>query len=68
MKLQNAIEILIDSAEREIAGAGCGMRALPSDAEKEMICRAIDRCGLYVHRDWRASHPSGVKGFRHDGE
>lgn len=69
MQLRHAIELLIEAAGRDLEGAGCGIRSLPEGVTRTQLCRAIDRCGQYAHRNWwRSLHPDGIEGHRHDEE
>lgn len=51
MSLREAIEVLIDHTERDLIGAGCGMRAQPTYEQREKARMAIDRAQLFL---WRA--------------
>ncbi len=52
MKLKTAIQILMEAARRDIHGAGCGIRSLPSDNQTQEIRAALQRAGKYAYGDW----------------
>lgn len=52
MTLKDAIKILLDAARRDMVGAGCGMKSIPSPDEIERIRVAMLRAGKYAYGDW----------------
>ena len=52
MTLKKAIKIVMMAAERDVIGAGCGIRSIPSDTEVEKIRQALLRCGKYAYGPW----------------
>jgi hypothetical protein len=52
MTLNEAIRVLMRAAARDAAGAGCGIRSLPSNEERSKIAEAMLRCGRRVEGDW----------------
>jgi len=49
MTLREALEILIESAKRDLSGAGCGIgHSVPEGRKRESIEDAIERAEEYI--------------------
>jgi hypothetical protein len=48
MTLKTALEILIESAERDLTGAGMGFRSIPIGEKREKVEQAIKRAQEYI--------------------
>lgn len=53
MKLKEAIRLLIEAAERDLEGGGCGVgHAVPKGEKRKQLIRAVRRAGQYVYNEW----------------
>lgn len=49
MTVKEAVKILLRAAGRDLMGAGCGLRALPTPLERARLLAAMQRAGRYAY-------------------